>query len=122
MTDPRIADHALGIERPLLIAHSMGAMIAAEMASVAPDRVPKLALLAPAGLWWDEHPVADIFATLPQEMPALLFHDPEAGAAALTGGVDFSDTEALIAFFAANAKPCTCMARSAASQHRRLDQ
>jgi pimeloyl-ACP methyl ester carboxylesterase len=71
---------------------------------VCPDRVPKLGLLAPAGLWLDDHPVADIFATLPHQLPALLFHDPEAGAAAMTGGVDFSDMDALVAFFITNAK------------------
>ena len=38
------------------------------------------------------------------ELPALLFHDPAAGAAALTGGVDFSDMDALVAFFITNAK------------------
>jgi pimeloyl-ACP methyl ester carboxylesterase len=95
---------ALGLARPSLVAHSMGAMIAGEMACISSERVPKLALLAPAGLWLDDHPVADIFATLPQELPALLFHDPAAGAASMTGGVDFSDTDALIAFFVTNAK------------------
>lgn len=94
----------LGIQRPALVAHSMGAMIASEMACICPERVQKLALLAPAGLWLDEHPVADIFASLPHELPALLFHDAEAGAAAMTGGVDFSDMDALVAFFIPNAK------------------
>ena len=98
-----IAD-ALGLDRPHLVAHSMGGMIAAEMACIEPRRVRSLSLVAPAGLWIDEHPVADIFATLPHELPGLLFHDPAAGAAALTGGVDFSDMDALVAFFIDNAK------------------
>jgi len=34
---------------------------------------------APAGLWLDDHPVADIFSKLPYELPGLLFHDAEAG-------------------------------------------
>lgn len=95
---------ALGIDRPHLVAHSMGGMIAAEMACIDPARPRSLSLLAPAGLWLDEHPIADIFAALPQDLPALMFHDAEAGAAALTGGVDFSDNEALVAFFITNAK------------------
>lgn len=95
---------ALGIDRPHLVAHSMGGMIAAEMACIDRARPRSLSLLAPAGLWLDEHPIADIFAMLPHELPGLMFHDPEAGAAALTGGVDFSDTEALVAFFITNAK------------------
>jgi pimeloyl-ACP methyl ester carboxylesterase len=95
---------ALGIDHPHLVAHSMGGMIAAEMASVTPERPQKLALIAPAGLWIDEHPVPDLFATLPHDLPALLFSDPEAGAAALTGGVDFSDDAALTEFFVGNAR------------------
>lgn len=94
----------LGPAPVTLIGHSMGGMIAAEMACVAPALVSHLALIAPAGLWLDEHPVADIFATLPHHLPELLFHDPAAGAAAMTGGVDFSDTDALVEFFVGNAK------------------
>lgn len=95
---------ALGIDHPHLVAHSMGGMIAGEMASVCPERPRKLALLAPLGLWIDEEPVPDIFATLPHQLPQLLFHDPEAGAAALTGGLDFSDDTALVEFFVGNAR------------------
>lgn len=95
---------ALGVERPALVGHSLGGMIAAEMACVCPDDVSRLALLAPAGLWIDEHPVADIFSVLPQQLPALLFHDAARGAEMLSGGVDFSDDDALIAFFVDNAR------------------
>ena len=98
-----VAD-ALDLDRPHLVGHSMGGMIAAEMACIVPRRPASLTLVAPAGMWLDEHPIADIFATLPHELPALLFHDPAAGAAALTGGVDFSDMDALVAFFITNAK------------------
>lgn len=98
-----VAD-ALGLDRPHLVGHSMGGMIAAEMASVDNRRAASLTLISPAGMWLDAHPIADIFATLPHELPALLFHDPAAGAAALTGGVDFSDMDALVAFFITNAK------------------
>lgn len=95
---------ALGIDRPHLVGHSMGGMIAAEMASVVPERPASLSLLAPFGMWLDEHPIPDIFATLPHDLPALLFHDPVAGAASLTGGFDFSDTDALVAFMIGNAR------------------
>ena len=95
---------ALGLERPLLVGHSMGGMIAAEMACLCPERPARLALLAPAGLWLDAHPVPDIFAMTPHQLPEVMFHDPEAGTALLTGGVDFSDTEALVDFFVGNAR------------------
>src|SRR3954454_24070128 len=64
-----------------LVGHSMGGMIAAEMACLCPERVTRLALIAPVGLWIDEYPVADIFVALPHELPGLLFHDPARGAA-----------------------------------------
>jgi len=95
---------ALGLERPHLVGHSMGGMIAAEMACLAPRDLGKLALVSAAGLWMDEHPIADIFALLPFEYPDLLFHDPAKGAALLTGGVDFSDMEALKEFYIANSR------------------
>ena len=53
----------------------MGGMIAAEMAALAPNDVSRLALICPAGLWLDDHPIVDIFSLLPFEMPAYLFHD-----------------------------------------------
>ena len=95
---------ALGIDHPHLVAHSLGGMIAGEMASIDPARPRKLALVAPVGVWIDEHPIPDIFATLPHDLPALLFHDPVRGAASLTGGLDFSDDQALVDFFVGNAR------------------
>jgi pimeloyl-ACP methyl ester carboxylesterase len=91
---------ALGLDaRPSLIGHSMGGMIAAEMACVAPREVGKLALVSPAGLWLDEHPVPDIFAMLPGQLAEVLFADPAAGAALLTGGADLSNMDALKEFY-----------------------
>ncbi len=95
---------ALGVERPLLVGHSLGGMIAAEMACLCPDEIRALVLLAPLGLWLDEQPVADLFSVLPHDLPALLFHDPAIGSGVLTRGSDFSDDQALIDFFVANAR------------------
>jgi pimeloyl-ACP methyl ester carboxylesterase len=95
---------ALGLVRPLLMGHSMGAMIAAEMACLAPRDLARLVLVDAAGLWLDEHPIPDLFALLPFEFAELLFHDPARGAALLTGGVDFSDLEALKEFYIGNAR------------------
>ena len=83
----------------------MGGMIAAEMAAGRPPTASaSLVLVAPAGLWIDEHPIPDIFAMLPFELADLLFHDPAAGAGALTGGADFSNPEALVEFYIRNAR------------------
>jgi pimeloyl-ACP methyl ester carboxylesterase len=95
---------ALGPSRPHLVGHSMGGMIAAEMACVAANDLDRLVLLAPAGLWIDEHPIPDLFSMLPFEFPQYLFHDPEKGAAAMTGGVDFTDLEALAEFYIGNSR------------------
>lgn len=99
---------ALGIEEPpVLVGHSMGGMIAAEMACLAPHparQVRGLVLVSAAGLWMDAHPIPDLFATTPFDLPRLLFHDPAAGAKLLTGGLDFSDTDALRDFMVANAR------------------
>ena len=95
---------ALGLERPHVVGHSMGGMIAAEMCAVDNRRAASLSLIAPAGMWLDDYPIADIFGVLPFELPGLLFHDPVAGAAMLTGGMDFSDPEALVEFFIRNAR------------------
>ena len=95
---------ALGLQRPHLLGHSMGGMIAAEMACIASNDLAKLVLVSPAGLWIPEHPIPDLYAMLPFEFAQLLFHDPVAGAALLTGGLDFSNLEAIRDFYIANAK------------------
>jgi pimeloyl-ACP methyl ester carboxylesterase len=93
---------ALGLERPHLVGHSMGGMMAAEMAAVAPSDLDRLVLVGAAGLWMDEHPIPDIFSLLPAQLAEALFHDPVAGQALLTGGVDFSNMDALKDFYLVN--------------------
>ncbi|WP_411287457.1 alpha/beta fold hydrolase [Phenylobacterium sp.] len=95
---------ALGLNDPILVGHSMGGMIAAEMAATAPNDVSRLALIAPAGLWDDDHPIADLFSLLPFEMPQMLFHDAVAGAAILTAGRNVEDPGFLQAYLVANAR------------------
>lgn len=95
---------ALGLNDPILVGHSMGGMIAAEMAAVQPNDVTRLGLIAPAGLWDDDHPIADLFSTMPYEMPELLFHDAAAGAAMLTAGRNVEDPNFLQTYLVANAR------------------
>lgn len=78
---------ALGLERPAVVGHSLGGMIAAEMAALCPREIENLVLVASLGLWLDAHPIPDLFATLPFELPALLFHDAAQGARLLTGAL-----------------------------------
>jgi pimeloyl-ACP methyl ester carboxylesterase len=95
---------ALGIKDPILVGHSMGGMIAAEMACLAPNDVSRLVLICPSGLWIDEHPVTDMFSLLPFEMPKYLFHDPEAGAKAMTSGLRMDDPDFLKTYLIRNGR------------------
>jgi pimeloyl-ACP methyl ester carboxylesterase len=95
---------ALGLKDPILVGHSMGGMIAAEMAAVQPHDVSRLALIAPAGLWDDAHPIPDMFTLMPYEMPAVLFHDEQQGAALLTAGRDVEDPNFLQTYLVTNAR------------------
>ncbi len=94
---------ALG-EPPHLVGHSMGGMIAAEMASLNPVSVASLTLIGAAGLWIDEVPVPDLFSMVPFELAEVLFVDPVAGEQLLTAGRDFTDDSALIDFMVGNAR------------------
>ena len=68
---------ALGVDDVIVVGHSMGGWFAAEVAAMQPSRVSKLVLIAPAGLWNDDYPVADFFAMMPNELIPALFHDTE---------------------------------------------
>jgi pimeloyl-ACP methyl ester carboxylesterase len=95
---------ALGLKKPMLVGHSMGGMIAAEMAAVQPNDVARLGLICPAGLWLEDHPIPDLFATMPYELPQLLFNNVEAGAALFTAGARVDDPEWLKSFLVTNAR------------------
>jgi len=94
----------LGDRRPHVAGHSMGGMIAAEMAATSPRGLDRLVLVDAAGLWLDDHPIPDIFAMLPHELAAVLFADPSVGERFLAGGLDFSDDEALTRLLVTNAR------------------
>jgi pimeloyl-ACP methyl ester carboxylesterase len=96
---------AHGAPAPHLIGHSMGGMIAGEMAALAPFGYDHLVLVAPLGLWVDASPIPDIYTQLPFEFPPLLFSDAERGTELLAGGgVDFDDTAAIQRFLIGNSR------------------
>src|SRR5579864_3925094 len=64
---------ALGLTEVVVVGHSMGGMIAAEMAAVCPSRIRALVLVAPNGLWLDDKPVVDLFSLLPFQFAEVLF-------------------------------------------------
>ena len=95
---------ALGLQRPHLVGHSFGAMIAAEMACIARHDLAKLALVAPFGVWVDEHPITDPFAMLPFELTELLFMDTTNAAMLLPPGLDMASDEGLAQFMVSNSR------------------
>jgi pimeloyl-ACP methyl ester carboxylesterase len=95
---------ALGLDKPLVCGLSMGGMIAAEMAALAPNEIERLCLVSSAGLWLEQHPIPDLFALLPQELPGYLFHDVERGRALMAPGGDLNDVNFLAEFMVMNAR------------------
>lgn len=72
---------ALKTDRPILVGHSFGGMMAAEMAATEPNRVKKLVLIAPAGLYVEGYPMFDVFAATPETIVKVAFCDPNSPAA-----------------------------------------
>lgn len=70
----------LGVERFDLVGHSFGAMMAAEYAAHFPERVERLVLIAPLGLWRDDAPVENFIYQTPDDQTRLLLGDPESDA------------------------------------------
>jgi len=68
---------ALGLERPLLVGHSFGGMLGAELMATQPERFPRAVLVAPVGLWREDAPIPNFIIAPAQELPRLLFADPE---------------------------------------------
>ncbi len=67
----------LGLERVHVAGTSIGAWMAAELAAIAPQRVDRLVLVNPVGLWLEEAQGEDPFAVHPGMPSELLFTSPE---------------------------------------------
>src|SRR5262249_21279128 len=67
----------LGVANAHVVGHSMGGMLAAELAALDVHRIKKLVLVGPAGFWLEQHPLPDPFALSLPELAAHLFHDPQ---------------------------------------------
>jgi pimeloyl-ACP methyl ester carboxylesterase len=104
------AIRALGLERPAVIGQSFGGMLACELAAIFPALFDRIVLLDPIGLWLDEHPVANWVAAAPEELPGLLFHDPE-GEAARAAMTLPADPDAAIAAIAGLSWAMGCTAK-----------
>jgi pimeloyl-ACP methyl ester carboxylesterase len=67
---------ALGIGSASLVGHFFGGMVAAEVAALFPERVARLVLVSPLGLWRDDAPSADLLILPHEDLPGALFRDP----------------------------------------------
>jgi pimeloyl-ACP methyl ester carboxylesterase len=67
----------LGLQAPAVVGYSFGGMIAAEVAATSPERVSKLVLISPVGLWRDDAPVKNWMAMSEQDLARACFADPE---------------------------------------------
>ena len=88
---------ALGIERASVVGHSFGGMVAAEMAATSGRYIDKLVLIAPIGLWLDDHPIMDISTIQPGQLAGLVLADADSPLAAMLPMPDPTDPEALLA-------------------------
>jgi pimeloyl-ACP methyl ester carboxylesterase len=66
-----------GLDGADLAASTVGASLAAEIAALWPDKVRRLALVAPWGFFDEKEPMADPWAQRAPELPALLCADPQ---------------------------------------------
>lgn len=84
---------AFGLERPNVVGHFIGGMIAAEMAAICSHSVGRLVLAAPTGIWMDDAPGVDLFATPANELKSVIFADPKSSVAAAAMPEPQSDEE-----------------------------
>jgi len=70
----------LGIESAHIVGHSLGGMLAAEIAALCSHRVRKLVLSNAVGLWRDDAPVLDFFVVTPDQLAKATLHDPQSEA------------------------------------------
>ncbi len=72
---------AVGLERAHFVGHSLGGMVALEIAAMDRSYVDRLILVNSVGLWLDEAPIKDLFVATQDQLFDYLFHDPEGPAA-----------------------------------------
>ncbi len=79
----------LGLERPIIVGHSLGGWMAVEVAVWYPERVSKLVLSNAAGIRVKGSLIANLFAMNPQELLAACFDDFSAAAPLIPSEMGF---------------------------------
>jgi pimeloyl-ACP methyl ester carboxylesterase len=80
----------LGLDRVVLAGHSLGGWLAADLATIEPQRVSRLVLISAAGIHADGH-APDIFLLSPADLAELGCHTREARAAARQWAQELAD-------------------------------
>jgi pimeloyl-ACP methyl ester carboxylesterase len=73
----------LGLTAPAVVGTSLGGWLAVELATRYPERVGRMVLVNPVGLYLADHPVAEMFGRSPAELAEMLFADQSHPIAAL---------------------------------------
>ena len=112
---------ALDLRDMPIVGHSLGGMIAAELAVVQPERFTEVVLIAPLGLWDPEHPVLDFFSVQPAELARAMYFDQESEAAKALASTpqaklpevdpDTEEGQAVINFYVERAKSMSTAAK-----------
>jgi pimeloyl-ACP methyl ester carboxylesterase len=66
---------SLGLDAPNVVGLSLGGWLAAEIATRYPERIGRMVLVNPAGLYIPGHPIKEIFGRDLDELATELFHD-----------------------------------------------
>jgi pimeloyl-ACP methyl ester carboxylesterase len=78
----------LGLDAPPILGLSLGGWLALELATRYPERVSKLVLVNPVGIYLDGHPMAEMFGRTPGELADMLFADQSYPVAAAMHAMD----------------------------------
>ncbi len=95
---------ALHLEGVILVGHSIGGMIACELAAAMPALVKKLVLIDSVGLWRDDQPVKNWMIMPEDRLREALFADPAHGSAFFAQSADAEDRADRIWALACTAK------------------
>lgn len=95
---------ALHLDSVTLVGHSVGGMIACELAAAMPPLVRRLVLIDSVGLWLDDHPVKNWMIMPEDQLRKALFADSERGKAFLAQSPDAEDRADRIWALACTAK------------------
>jgi len=78
----------LGLDAPPVLGLSLGGWLALELATRYPDRVSRMVLVNPVGIFIPGHPMAEMFGRTPGELADMLFADQEYPLAAAMHAMD----------------------------------